>query len=52
MLPEYKIKNVSKHRVSDYSKMNSSTRKTLVEFFKPYNKKLYEFLDRDLGWDK
>ena len=52
MLPEYKIKNVSKHRVSDYSKMNSSTRKTLVEFFKPYNKKLYEFLDRDFGWDK
>jgi len=52
MLPEYKIKNVSKHSVSDYSKMNSSTRKTLVEFFKPYNKKLYEFLDRDFGWDK
>jgi len=52
MLPEYNIKNVSKHRVSDYSKMNSSTRKTLVEFFKPYNKKLYEFLDRDFGWDK
>ena len=52
MLPEYKIKNVSKHRVSDYSKMNSSTRKTLVEFFKPHNKKLYEFLDRDFGWDK
>ena len=52
MLPEYKIKNVIKHRVSNYSKMNSSTRKTLVEFFKPYNKKLYEFLDRDLGWDK
>ena len=52
LLPEYKIKNVIKHRVSNYSKMNSSTRKTLVEFFKPYNKKLYEFLDRDFGWDK
>ena len=52
MLPEYKIKDVSKHRVSDYSKMNSSTRKTLIEFFRPYNKKLYEFLDRDFGWDK
>ena len=51
MLPEYKIKNVSKHNVSDYSKMNSSTRKILIEFFRPYNKKLYEFLDRDFGWD-
>ena len=50
-LPEYKIKNVSKHRVSDYNKMNSSTRKILIEFFRPYNKKLYEFLDRDFGWD-
>jgi len=52
VLPEYKIKNVSKHRVANYSKMNSSTRKVLVEFFKPYNKKLYKFLDRDFGWDK
>ena len=51
-LPEYKIKDVSKHRVSDYSKMNSSTRKTLIEFFRPYNKKLYEFLDRDFCWDR
>ena len=52
MIPEYNIKNVSKHRVSDYSKMNSNTRKTLIEFFRPYNKKLYEFLDRDFGWDR
>ena len=51
-LPEYKIKNVSKHRVSDYNKMNSSTRKILIEFFRPYNKKLYEFLDRDFCWDR
>ena len=52
MLPEYKIKDVTKHSVSSHSKMNSNSRKILIEFFKPYNKRLYEFLDRDFGWDK
>ncbi len=52
MLPEYEIKDVTKHSVSNHSKMNSNSRKILIEFFKPYNKRLYEFLDRDFGWYK
>ena len=51
-LPEYEIKDVTRHRVSSRSKMNSNSRKILIEFFKPYNQRLYEFLDRDFGWDK
>ena len=24
----------------------------LVDYFRPYNARLYEFLGRDFGWDK
>jgi hypothetical protein len=33
-------------------KMNIETRKFLVEYFKPYNQQLYEYLGRDFKWEK
>ena len=51
-LPEYTIPNIEKVNVSKYSKMNPNTRKTLIEFFRPYNEKLYEFLNYKFDWDK
>ncbi len=35
-----------------YAKMAPATRERLVEYFKPYNARLYEFLGRDFEWDK
>jgi len=35
-----------------YNEMNSETRKKLVDYFKPYNKELYDYLGKDFGWDK
>ena len=35
-----------------FTKMKPETRKRLVAYFKPHNERLYEFLDRDFGWDK
>jgi Sulfotransferase domain len=35
-----------------YTPMKPETRARLVEYFKPYNGRLYELLDRDFGWDK
>ncbi len=35
-----------------YAKMDPATRQRLVEYFKPHNARLYEFLGRDFGWDK
>ncbi len=35
-----------------YTPMKPETRARLVEYFKPYNARLYELLDRDFGWDK
>jgi len=37
---------------ASYTKMAPATRARLVEYFKPYNARLYEFLDRDFEWDK
>jgi hypothetical protein len=50
-LPKFEIPNTKKVNVSQYSKMNSSTRKLLINFFKPYNKSLYNFLNVNFEWD-
>ena len=34
------------------SAMKSKTRDDLIEYFRPYNEKLYKLLDRDFDWDK
>jgi len=50
-LPEFKIPNTDKVNVSQYSKMNHETRKLLIDFFKPYNEKLNNFLNMDFKWN-
>ena len=35
-----------------YTPMKPETRVRLVEYFKPYNARLYDLLGRDFGWDK
>ena len=50
-LPKFEIPNTKKVNVSQYSKMNSDTRKLLINFFKPYNKLLYTFLGVNFDWD-
>jgi hypothetical protein len=48
-LPEYKQIGKAKYK---QPKMNSETRKKLVEYFKPHNERLYEFLGRRFDWDE
>ena len=48
-LPEYK--QIGKARYKQ-PKMNQNTRNELVEYFKPYNKRLYELLGRKFDWDE
>ena len=43
--------NLKNLNVGNYEKMNESTRKFLVEYFKPHNKRLYKLLQRDFDWD-
>jgi hypothetical protein len=44
---EYKLYNNG-----TYSKMESTTRKRLIEYFEPYNARLNEYLGADFDWDK
>lgn len=46
-LPEYK--NIAKQ---NYEKMRPETRKRLVDYYLPYNTRLYELLGRKFDWDK
>ena len=38
-------------RQGKYDGLNPDTRKKLTEFFKPYNEKLYSYLDRNFEWE-
>jgi Sulfotransferase domain len=37
---------------TSYSKMDEALRTRLVEYFRPHNARLYEFLGTDFGWNK
>lgn len=51
-LPPYEIKNPPKMNVGEYKAMNPSTRKMLVEYFKPYNEQLHKLFNKNFDWDK
>jgi len=51
-LPRYKIKDNRVYHLQNNPKMNETTRKFLIEYFKPYNKQLYEHFGRRFNWDK
>ena len=51
-LPSLELKHYRKFNVGEYLKMDTNVRENLVEYFMPYNKRLYEFLDMDFEWDK
>jgi hypothetical protein len=49
-LPVINIKNKKTFNKGKYQIMNDKTRLDLVEYFKPHNEKLFNFLKRDFGW--
>ena len=51
-LPNYTVKNKIKHNVGTYPKMLESTRKLLIDYFRPYNQKLYKLIGKELDWDR
>ena len=38
-------------RPEGYPAMDDATRKTLTDFFEPYNQQLYRLIDEDFGWN-
>ncbi|WP_144054288.1 sulfotransferase domain-containing protein [Pleurocapsa sp. PCC 7319] len=52
-LPNWSPKRFKKYNYNAYpQKMDSNTRKHLIEYFQPHNEKLYELLGVDFGWNK
>ena len=51
-VPPFQIGDVRDKNTGSYEKMNESTRKFLVEYFKPHNDRLYKLLQRSFDWDK
>lgn len=49
-LTDWRLEDSKKYNSSPYQKMDSSTRNRLVEYYRPHNAKLFEYLDMDLGW--
>lgn len=49
-LQPYKLQTYEKIHKRDYEKMNSETRKKLLEYFKPFNEKLYSLTGINFGW--
>ncbi|MDQ6660636.1 MAG: sulfotransferase domain-containing protein [Chloroflexota bacterium] len=45
-------KGFKQYNNNEYAKMDPALRKRLIEYFEPYNARLYEFLGVDFGWDK
>jgi hypothetical protein len=51
-LPELRLGSGKKHNIGKYSQpMSDEMRQDLVEYFRPHNRRLCEFLGRDFAWD-
>ncbi|MFQ5812214.1 MAG: sulfotransferase domain-containing protein [Anaerolineae bacterium] len=50
-LPAWELKKPREDHKADYPEMSTNTRKRLIEFFRPHNKRLYEFLGVNFRWD-
>ncbi len=51
-LPDWELEDYKKYNVGEYEKMNPTTRSRLIEFYKPYNQKLYDYFGVNFNWEK
>lgn len=51
-LKEYTPSKLKRWNEGKYSQMSADTRSHLIQYFKPYNERLYNLLGRDFDWDK
>lgn len=50
-LPSWKHEKVVRRNNATYSDLRQEVRKELAQFFEPHNKRLYQLLGVDFGWD-
>lgn len=51
-LPGWQVNDFRKAHVGYYPKMDTAIRNRLLNYFKPHNHKLYEYLGINFGWDE
>jgi hypothetical protein len=51
-LPACEPKAQNNYGQAEYLKMDSRIRDRLIDYFKPHNQRLYEFLGRDFDWNR
>jgi hypothetical protein len=51
-LPRWGPKTENNYGQAEYPKMEPHMRTRLTEYFRPHNKRLYDFLGRDFGWNR
>lgn len=51
-LPQWELGEYKRFNGLDYQGMTVATRKQLIDYFKPHNQRLYEFLGMSFDWDK
>lgn len=44
------LEDSKKYNSAPYPKMDVRTRERLIEFYRPFNVKLFDYLNKDLGW--
>lgn len=50
-LPYFDLGQYDRHREIKYNSMDNNLRKSLKEYFAPYNSKLYKYLGTDFQWE-
>jgi hypothetical protein len=50
-MSSYELTNFDIHNALPYQEIKQSTQRTLMDYFEPYNQKLYQYLGMNLGWE-
>jgi hypothetical protein len=51
-VPNWELQEYKRYKQGQYPSMNPATREWLIDYYRPHNERLYEFLDRRFDWDK
>jgi len=51
-LPNWELSEYRIYNTRNYPKMDKAVRKHLINYFRPHNQRLYEYLGRTFDWDK
>ncbi|MGH7797297.1 MAG: sulfotransferase domain-containing protein [Candidatus Binatia bacterium] len=50
-LPPWELANFKRYNAREYSTMDGATRRRLIEYFEPHNRRLSELVGRNFSWD-